>query len=248
MTAGQRRVAGGGWFITGTDTEVGKTTIAAAILYGSARAGHACAGMKPVASGCVVSAAGARCADAELLQANASVRADYRDVNPYGFGPPVAPHLAARVAGVEIDLERIRTHFNRLRAQSDWVIVEGVGGWLVPLNARSTVADLAQLLGLPVILVVAVRLGCLNHALLTARAIKESGLELAGWIANERDQAVELFAENVETLERCIEAPLLGVIPYLGAMPSPAGVAPYLRMSQLWSHTKTVSSEARKPV
>lgn len=217
-------VHGGAWFVTGTDTEVGKTLVSAGLLWALAQRGCGCVGMKPVASGCRATAAGMRCSDAEILLAHSSVSASYADVNPYGYEPAVAPHLAARAAGQRIELDVIRVHFERLRATADWLVVEGVGGWLVPLNDDSTVADLARLLSLPVLLVVGMRLGCLNHALMTAAAIERAGLEFAGWVANQIDPGMALFRENVATLEAHINAPLVGVIPHLAEV-TPAVVA-----------------------
>lgn len=222
-----------GWFVTGTDTGVGKTHIAAALLRALADRGLACVGMKPVASGCVVDPAGHRSPDADMLQAASSVAADYPDINPYGFGPAIAPHLAARAVGVDIDLGTIREHFDRLSAVADWVVVEGIGGWLVPLGESCTTADLARRLGLPVILVVGVRLGCLNHAILTVQAIANAGLDLAGWVANQIEPTVELVRENIETLEARVDAPLVGVVPHVGGALTPASVAEYLDVAQL---------------
>ena len=221
----QRAVRGGAWFVTGTDTEVGKTLISASLLWALAQSGRRCVGMKPVASGCRATAAGMRCADAEILLAHSTVSASYTDVNPYGYEPAVAPHLAARAAGRSIELEVIRSHFERLCASADWLVVEGVGGWLVPLSDDSTLADLARLLGLPVLLVVGMRLGCLNHALMTAAAIERAGLEIAGWVANHIDPAMELVDENVKTLKARINAPFIGLVPHLAQAKASAAAA-----------------------
>lgn len=225
-------VRGGGWFITGTDTGVGKTLVSASLLRVLAQSGRRCVGMKPVASGCKAAAAGLRCDDAEILLAHSSVSASYADVSPYRYEPAVAPHLAARAAGQPILLNSIRLHFERLCAVADWLVVEGVGGWLVPLSDDSTVADLARLLGLPVLLVVGMRLGCLNHALMTAAAIERAGLELAGWVANQIDAGMAMFDENVETLKMRVSAPLVGVIPRL-AEPTPGVAASNLDLERL---------------
>ncbi len=203
-----------GWFITGTDTGVGKTSVAVALLAQLARQGYRVAGMKPVASGGEHTEAGLRHGDALALLHASSVQAEYSDVNPYAFAPAVAPHLAAAAAGVEIDLEKIYACFTRLSAAVDVVIVEGVGGWCVPLKRHMTTVHLAVKLNLPVILVVGLRLGCLNHALLTAEAIARNGLELAGWVANRIDPAMELAQENIIALQGRIQAPLLGVVPF----------------------------------
>lgn len=204
-----------GWFITGTDTGCGKTAITLGLMAALQRRGIQTVGMKPVASGAEPTPAGPRNEDALLIQTQGSVKPPYTAVNPYLFDPPIAPHLAARQAGAEIDLERIRRTCVQLAAQADRLIVEGVGGWRVPLGPRSTLADLARLLDLPVILVVGLRLGCLNHALLTAEAIARDGLFLAGWVANRIDPAMREVEANIESLRERLTAPLLGVIPHL---------------------------------
>lgn len=199
----------GGWFITGTDTGVGKTRVACRLLAALARAGQTAVGMKPVASGCLASASGLRSDDAELLLTASGVTPDYADVNPYRFAPAIAPPLAALEAGVEINLEKILGSFRRLQQISPWVVVEGVGGWTVPLGECLTMADVAQALRLPVILVVGLRLGCLNHALLTVEAIRRADVPLAGWVANQIDPVMTHVSENIATLEKRIAAPLL---------------------------------------
>jgi dethiobiotin synthetase len=207
----------GGWFVTGTDTGVGKTLVSRLLLEALKRAGHSAVGMKPVASGCHVTAAGLRSDDAlELMQAS-GVAADYPDVNPYALGPACAPHIAARETGVAIRLEKILESLRRLQQKSPWVVVEGVGGWSVLLGERLTMAEVAHALGLPVILVVGLRLGCLNHALLTAEAIRRADLPLAGWVANRIDPAMTHVPENIATLTQEIAAPLLAQIPYQSA-------------------------------
>jgi dethiobiotin synthetase len=180
--------------------------------------------MKPVASGCRLTAQGLRNADALLLQRQGSQQVEYREVNPYAFEPAIAPHLAAAAAGVRIELDVIRTGFERLAAQADQVCVEGVGGWLVPLNEAQTVADLAAELGLGVILVVEIRLGCLNHALLTQSAITGAGLHLAGWVANQPSPGCERASDIIGALRVRLAAPLLGVVPFLPGC-SATGVA-----------------------
>jgi dethiobiotin synthetase len=204
----------GGWFVTGTDTGVGKTRVAGLLLKAMARAGLRAVGMKPVASGCRATDAGLRSEDAEALLAASGVAADYADVNPYALAPACAPHLAARESGVEIRLDTILDHFHRLQQQVPWVVAEGVGGWMVPLGARLTLADVARALQLPVILVVGLRLGCLNHALLTVAAIQRQAVPLAGWVANQIDPVMARVQENVDTLKNRIEAPLLAAFPH----------------------------------
>jgi dethiobiotin synthetase len=207
----------GGWFVTGTDTGVGKTLVSRLLLEALKRAGHSAAGMKPVASGCHVTAAGLRSDDAlELMQASGAA-ADYADVNPYALVSACAPHIAAQEMGVAIRLEKILESFRRLQRKSPWVVVEGVGGWRVPLGERLTMAEVARALDLPVILVVGLRLGCLNHALLTAEAIRRADIPLAGWVANRIDPAMTHVPENIDTLAQEIAAPLLAQIPYQSA-------------------------------
>ncbi len=203
-------------FVTGTDTEVGKTVVAEALVRRCVGEGLRIAVMKPVASGCRTTRVGLRNADAERLIAASNVPARYETVNPYAFEAPVAPHLAARRAGVEIEMPRIRACFDELDAAGDGVVVEGVGGWRVPLAGDIDVADLVVSLELPVVLVVGVRLGCLNHALLTADAVRGAGAELFGWVANCIDPEMELASENIESLRARLPGPCLGAIPYLG--------------------------------
>lgn len=203
------------YFVTGTDTGVGKTLVSCALLRAFTAQGKSAVGMKPVAAGCENSAAGLQCEDVEQLIAAGTVVAPRELVNPYAFCPPIAPHIAAAQAGVEIHLERIAAAFSRLQTLADVVIVEGVGGWRVPLNEREDTADMARSLGLPVILVVGMRLGCLNHALLSAAAIESAGLKLAGWVANRIDPGMPVFEENRRALENRLAAPLLGDMPFL---------------------------------
>ena len=203
-----------GFFITATDTGVGKTLIACALLHAFARAGRRVVGMKPVAAGAARKAAGLSNEDVVQLRAAANVEAPLELVNPYCFEPPIAPHLAAAQANVEIELDVIARAYAALATRAEVVIVEGVGGWRAPLNAMQDGADLAARLGLPVILVVGIRLGCLNHALLTAHAIEERGLVCAGWIANRIDPRMPEADRNVSALEQRLLAPLLGDIGY----------------------------------
>lgn len=217
-----------GVFITGTDTEIGKTLFARALVWRWMQDGRRVAVMKPVASGCRRTDDGLRNSDAECLLAVSNVDAPYETVNPYAFAPAVAPHLAAVQAGVRIECAQIRTCFNQLATVSDCVVVEGVGGWQVPLGPDSAVADVALSLDLPVVLVVGIRLGCLNHALLTAAAIRAAGADLAGWAANHVEAHTELATENVDALRARLDAPLWGVIPHLSADSDPATVSRYL--------------------
>jgi dethiobiotin synthetase len=200
------------YFITGTDTGVGKTLVSCALLHAFAAQGKQVAGFKPVASGCDEHEHND---DAKALRAASGVPVTYGQVNPYCFRHAIAPHLAARHSGVRIELSRILTSYHELSAQTDEVIVEGVGGFLVPLNDKQNSADLARELDLPVILVVGMRLGCLNHALLTLKAITDNQLECAGWVANVLDENMPALQENIETLRDYISAPLLGIVPQM---------------------------------
>lgn len=221
-----------GFFITGTDTGVGKTLIACALLHALARTGLRVVGMKPVAAGAVHSAEGLINDDVAQLRAASSVKAELALVNPYCFEPAIAPHIAAAQAGVTIDCARIAQAHARLAAMADVVVVEGAGGFCVPLNSSENAADLAYYFGLPVILVVGVRLGCMNHALLTAQAIRARGLKLAGWIANRIDPAMPVAEENVTALAERLAAPLLGEIEFTVA-PDPQHLAALLDLSNL---------------
>jgi dethiobiotin synthetase len=205
------------YFVTGTDTSVGKTLISCALLHGFAAQGRRVVGMKPVAAGCNDEGQND---DVVQLRAAGNVQLGYAQINPYCLVPAVAPHLAAQVAGVSIGFALISKAFAELSAQADVVIVEGAGGLLVPLNGAQDSADLMRELGLPVILVVGIRLGCLNHALLTVEAIAARGLMLAGWVANVLDADMAMLDENVAALRERIGAPLLGVVPY---QPRPDG-------------------------
>lgn len=198
-------------FVTGTDTEVGKTLASCALLHVARRQGLSALGMKPVAAG--LDAEG-RQEDVEQLLAASSFRLPRELVNPYAFATPIAPHLAALDEGQPIIQAMIRAAFERLAGLADLVVVEGVGGFRVPLGERFDTADMAQALGLPVVLVVGLRLGCLNHALLTAEAILRRKLPFVGWIANTIDPAMARRDDNIAALRQRLPAPLLGVLPF----------------------------------
>lgn len=221
-----------GVFITGTDTGVGKTEIAAGLLAGFKARGIAALGMKPVASGCAPGEDGLQSDDAIRLLAAGSVDAPYADVNPYALAAPIAPHIAAGQAGIEIKLGRIRRAYAALAQRADRVVVEGVGGWRVPLGPALAVSDLPNALGIPVVLVVGLRLGCLSHSLLTAESIRARGVRLVGWIANEIDPDMQARDENIATLAALIDAPTLGVVPRLD-LPKPEVIAEYLSLEPL---------------
>lgn len=197
-------------FVTGTDTDVGKTHVAAALVRALVNAGCRAAGMKPVAAG--FAQGEAVNPDVAALRAAGNVDAPIGDVNPYGFADPVAPHLAAEATGVAIRLPVIVEAFDRLRTRADAVIVEGAGGALVPLDPAHDMLDIALALKLPVLLVVGMRLGCLNHALLTALAVQRRGLSLAGWIANELPPGMPLLCENIATLTARLGAPPIDIV------------------------------------
>jgi len=203
-----------GLFVAGTDTGVGKTEVACALLAALGARGLDAVGMKPVASGCVRTPSGLRNADVERLRAASGVRAARRLVNPYAFAPPVAPHIAAAEAGVEIEYARILASYRALAARADAVVVEGVGGFAVPLGRRADMATLAARLALPVVLVVGMRLGCLNHALLTVEAIGRRRLALAGWVANRVDASMRRFDANVDALSERLGCAPLAVVPW----------------------------------
>lgn len=221
-----------GFFITGTDTGVGKTRAALGLIEAWRRRGFTAAGMKPVATGCLPETEGLRNDDAQRLRAQSSVPLPYEWVNPYAFEPPVSPHIAAAEAGVRIELAHIERCFAEIAQRADVVVVEGIGGWLVPLDERHTTADMARVLGLPLILVVGVRLGCLNHALLTCEQIRARGIPLAAWAANVIDAGCLRIPQIIATLESRLPAPLLGVIPFL-ASPEPGAVAACLALDRL---------------
>ncbi|MGB5261879.1 MAG: dethiobiotin synthase [Gammaproteobacteria bacterium] len=204
-----------GIFVTGTDTGVGKTVVSLGLMQVLQDRGLCVAGMKPVASGCEPTPAGLRNDDALRLQRQSSIALDYDAVNPYAFEPAIAPHLAARTVGMQVDIGVIHDAYQVLAAQVDCVVVEGVGGWRVPLNDHEEVADLATRLGLDVWLVVGMRLGCLNHGLLTATAIETSGCSLAGWVANHIPPLMESAEANINTLKDKLSYPLMGIVPAL---------------------------------
>jgi dethiobiotin synthetase len=204
-----------GVFITGTDTGVGKTVVAAAVVRGLVARGLRVAVMKPVASGSERTPEGLRNEDALRLIAASNVAAAYERVNPYCFEPAISPHIAAEEAGIAIDLTRIRQSFEGLASSSDRIVVEGAGGWLAPVGSHDTIADLAAVLELPTVLVVGLRLGCINHALLTKLAIHSRGVRFAGWVANTIDPAMSRRRENIETLTRLLGEPPLAMVPAL---------------------------------
>jgi len=199
------------YFVTGTDTGVGKTLISCALLYAFAAHGKRVVGMKPVAAGCDDDDLND---DVKKLRSATNILASLGQINPYSFPYPVAPHIAAHNSGARINLERILESYRELAAQADVVIVEGAGGFQVPLNEAEDTTDLVIALEIPVIVVVGMRLGCLNHALLTVRAINDCGLKCAGWVANVVDAEMASLEENIQSLQQRINSPLLGIVPH----------------------------------
>ncbi len=220
------------FFITGTDTDAGKTSVAAGLLCAAKQQGCSTLAMKPVASGCDMSAEGLRNSDALALIAQSTVPLPYAQVNPYAFAPAIAPHIAAQEAGVELSVAGLyRAAQVILQEQADFILIEGAGGWRVPISATEFLSDFAIALQLPVILVVGVKLGCINHALLTAQAIINDGLELAGWVANVVDPSCARLAENLATLQQLMPAPCLAEVPHLTSA-SAEHVAEYVKQAQ----------------
>ena len=202
-------------FVTGTDTEVGKTWSSLALMQDFKQAGFNVAGMKPIAAGCDVTPEGLRNDDACRLQTLSDFPIDYDEINPYAFKAPVSPHAAAKQDGLKVDLEHIEKCFNNISSRADIVVVEGAGGWRVPLADNIQTVDLVRKLGLPVVLTVGLRLGCINHALLTAQTILADGLELKGWIANQVDKDYAAKSATMDYLKANMACPLIGSIPYL---------------------------------
>ncbi|MFK5732805.1 dethiobiotin synthase [Pseudomonas urmiensis] len=221
------------YFIAGTDTDVGKTTIAAGLLHAARLQGLSTLGAKPVASGCAVTAKGLRNADAQALIDESTFKLAYEQVNPFAFEPAIAPHLAAREAGIALGVPALLAAMQAvLKQDADFTLIEGAGGWRVPLSDHANLSDLAIALKLPVILVVGVRLGCINHALLSAEAITRDGLQLAGWVANIIEPRTSRLEENLASLAERLPAPCLGRVPKL-KQASGAAVAEYLQLDLL---------------
>ena len=207
----------GGYFISGTDTGIGKTVVTLGLMVALKGRSVKVTGMKPVASGCIRTNEGLRNEDARKIQLLSDHDVPYEQVNPYAFEPPVAPHVAAAETEVIIDLQKIVNCYEALTRYADTTIVEGVGGWRVPLGDSLSVPDLVRALGLPVILVVGLRLGCINHALLTAEAISSDGLQLKTWVANQVEPDYATLKQTLDCLSINIRAPMLGYIPFMEA-------------------------------
>jgi len=208
-------MSGRGVFVTGTDTGVGKTVVACALIRGLRSLGLSAAAMKPVASGAERTSKGLRNADALALVASSGLALPYSEVNPYCFEPAISPHIAAKEASIRIDIGVIKQMYEQLAARHDWVVIEGAGGWFAPIGERRNMADIAWALTVPALLVVGLKLGCLNHAKLTQGGIEARGVSFAGWIASAVDPAFERADENLASLERLLGAPPLAVVPRL---------------------------------
>ena len=206
------------YFVTGTDTEVGKTWVTLGLMSALQAKGLSVAGMKPIASGCSVTESGLRNDDAVKIRKQASYEAVYDDINPYSYEPPIAPHVAAKQIGETIQLHIIDASYRRLSERVDAIVVEGIGGWRVPFGKGLQTKDLVKHLQIPVILVVGLRLGCINHALLSAEAIAADGVQLMGWVSNHIDPSYIEAQETLEQLSEAIPAPLLGKIPHLSEL------------------------------
>lgn len=227
------------YFVTGTDTEVGKTVASCALLQAAHLQGKRTAGYKPVASGSAITAQGLRNSDALALQRNSSVPLSYREVNPWTFAEPTSPHIVSAESDTPITMTGMSQGLRHLEQQADWVLTEGAGGWFTPLSETFTFADWAVKEQLPVILVVGVKLGCINHAMLTAQAIQQSGLRFAGWIANDVVPPGARHKEYLATLRRVLPAPFMGEIPWLADAPLATQNGHYLDLSVLMSATSS---------
>jgi dethiobiotin synthetase len=221
------------FFVTGTDTDVGKTVISCGLLAAANAEGLRTAAIKPVAAGCELTPDGLRNSDALLLQQTMSLPLSYDEINPLALAPAIAPHIAAEQAGRRLNLMQLAGLCRGVLMQkADLTLIEGAGGWRVPLNQREFLSGLAVELNLPVIMVVGMRLGCINHALLTAEAIARDGLTLAGWVANSCGESMAHCTENVAAIRDRLRAPCLGEVPFLG-QPDAAAVGAYLDCSPL---------------
>ncbi len=216
------------FFITGTDTDIGKTTAALALMRNLKLKGYSVGAFKPVAAGCHKTAAGLRNDDALKLQALCSANVDYTLLNPYVYKASIAPHIAAEQTRHPIDINYIKQCYENIRSLADYMIVEGAGGWLVPINRQQSMADVAKALNIPVVVVVGMKLGCINHSLLTFDAIKQHDCQIVGWIANTLVPDMDNFTENLDFLKHKLSAPLLATIPYMKSANSETDIRFYL--------------------
>lgn len=209
-----RQASHQGYFITGTDTEIGKTYASVSLIKHLCSKGINVAGLKPVASGCELTANGLRNDDALKIANASNVPLDYNRINRYAFEPAIAPHIAAELQGININFDDIESDVTYAKSQADQVVVEAAGGWLVPLNRKQYVSDLALRLNLPVIAVIGIRLGCINHALLTLNQIEQSGADIAGWVANYIDPQTHYANEQVKSIKSRTSLPCIAELPY----------------------------------
>ena len=226
------RSMGQHFFLAGTDTDVGKTLVACALLAAAANQGHSTLGIKPVAAGCELQQGVWKNSDAINLLEASTLKLPYEVVNPIALADAIAPHIAAQKTGTLLSASLLAGQTQKALIADHWTIVEGAGGWRVPLNQSETMADLVKKLDLPVILVVGFKLGCLNHALLTLEAINNDDLKVAGWVANQIDPDMAVVEENLKTLKILVDAPFLGFIPYQ-SKPSPKSTARFLDIDKL---------------
>ncbi len=234
------------YFVTGTDTEVGKTVASCALLQAANQQGLRTAGYKPVASGSDITPEGLRNSDALALLHNSSTMLEYSQVNPWTFAEPTSPHIVSAESDTPITLEGMSSGLKALETEADWILTEGAGGWFTPLSETFTFADWVVAEQLPVILVVGVKLGCINHAMLTAQAVEQAGLRFAGWIANDVQPPGQRHTEYLATLRRVLKAPLLGEIPWLSHAPFATQNGHYLDLSVLTPATSS-STESGRP-
>lgn len=220
------------YFITGTDTDAGKTVFATALLDWLSKQTSSAVGYKPIAAGCEQANGRLQNTDALALLAASQPKPLYQAVNPIALEEAIAPHIAAENSGIGIELADLEAGYHKLQSQYQHVVVEGAGGWLVPINASQSLADLAAAIHLPVILVVGMKLGCINHALLTAAAIQQSQCKLAGWVANTLEPQMPALEQNIQHLTSTLNAPLLGIVPHLDN-PDTESVQRYIDFSQL---------------
>ncbi len=224
------------FFITGTDTDAGKTFVSCSILAAAKAQGLTTAALKPVAAGVSETSRGTHNDDVVALAENCSIPLTLEDINAVCLNEAIAPHIAAEKSGVKLDAKAIAGHCRKvIDKNADLTLVEGAGGWRVPLGNKETMADIARLLEIPVILVVGMRLGCLSHALLTAEAIQADGLELAGWVANRIDEKMPVYEENVATLMNLIPAPMLAEIPWIDDTDPVESACRFIDMSKILS-------------
>lgn len=230
-----------GYFITGTDTDIGKTLIAATLLHQLTRQGLKAIGMKPIAAGATLIDKQWHNEDVAQLRAVSNIDLPQKLTTPYLMQTPVAPHIAAELENIVLDPAQLHQSYRHVTNATDWIIVEGIGGFCVPLNTQYDTADFAQQLNLPIIMVVGLRLGCLNHALLTAQAIQSRGLLLAGWVANLIDPCMPYIQSNIHALQDRLAAPLLGYVPRLKPA-TPANALQHLDFNLLVNWPSALSS------